>query len=100
MNTRSNIRPKMVRCLIAQIYIYGLIILNMSSEQFTNTKILKIKTIDIYKKNTSEKIRTSVDINSLIIKLREKEKLQKHRKFIIFRNYSSIIITMGIIATL
>jgi len=72
----------------------------MSTEKFTNTKIPEIKTIDFDKKNTSEKIRTSVDINSLLIKLREKEKLQKQENFLFIGIISSIIVTMGIIVTL
>jgi hypothetical protein len=90
----------MVRCLIAQTLYLCFNNLEMSSEKFTNTKILEIKTTDFDKKNTSKKIRTSVDINSLIIKLREKEKLQKHENLLFIGIISSIIVTMGIIGTL
>ena len=90
----------MVRCLIAQNLYLWFNNFKMSTEKFTNTKIPEIKTIDFDKKNTSEKIRTSVDINSLLIKLREKEKLQKQENFLFIGIISSIIVTMGIIVTL
>ena len=90
----------MVRCLIAQNLYLWFNNFKMSTEKFTNTKIPEIKTIDFDKKNTSEKIRTSVDINSLLIKLREKEKLQKKENLLFFGVIGLIMITIGIIATL
>ena len=94
------IRPKMVACLIAQTLYSWFINMNMSSEQLTNTKISEIEIIDSDKKNISEKTRNSVDINFLLVKLREKEKLQKQENLLFLGTISSIIITIGIIATL
>ena len=100
MNNDLMIKPKMVGCLIAQIFNLWFNNFNMSSEKLANIKTLKIETINIYKKNTPEKISTRVDINSLLIKLREKEKLQKQENLLFLGIISSTIITIGIIATL
>jgi len=70
----------------------------MSSEQLTNTNNLKTESVDIYKKNTLEK--TKVDINCLLVKLREKEKLQKQENLLFFGVIALILTTIGIIATL
>ena len=72
----------------------------MSAEQSINIKNFKTHTIDIHKKNIAEKTKSRVDINYLLIKLREKEKLQKQENFLFIGIISSIIVTMGIIVTL
>jgi len=71
----------------------------MNSEQLTNIKILNTESVDIDKKNISEKTRTRVDINNLVQKLREKENLQKKENLLFFGIIISSIITIGIIAT-
>ena len=70
----------------------------MSSERLTNNKILNTESIDINKKNISEKTRTTVDINNLLLKLREKKKSQKQENLLFFGIFSSIVITIGIVA--
>jgi len=72
----------------------------MSFEQSILIKTPNTKSIDTNKKNIAENIETSVDINYLLVKLREKEKLQKKENLLFFGIISSIIITIGIIATL
>ena len=94
------IRPNMVACLIAQTLYLWFINMNMSSEQLTNTKFLKTESIGIDEKKTPEKTRARVDINYLLLKLREKEKFQKQENLLFFGIISLILITIGIIATL
>ena len=72
----------------------------MSFEQSILIKTPNTKSIDTNKKNIAENIETSVDINYLLVKLREKEKLQKKENLLFFGIISSIIIAIGIIATL
>jgi len=72
----------------------------MSLKQLTNSKILEKESIDFYNQKTSKKNISRVDINCLLIKLREKKKLQKQENLLFFGIISSIIITVGVIATL
>jgi hypothetical protein len=72
----------------------------MSSEQSINIKAIQTGNIEIDSKNTTEKINDRVDINSLLMKLREKEKLQKKENLLFFGLVGLVIFTIGIISFL
>ena len=74
----------------------------MSSEQLLNTKNLSHETVNFEdnNQNISKKKTIRVDINSLLIKLREKEKSKSQENLLFFGVLGSIIITIGVIATL
>jgi hypothetical protein len=72
----------------------------MSSEQSINIKAIQTGNIEIDSKNTTEKINDRVDINSLLIKLREKEKLQKKENLLFFGLVGLVIFIIGIISFL
>ena len=72
----------------------------MSFEQSILIKTPNTKSIDTNKKNIAENIETSVDINYLLVKLREKEKSQRQENLLLFGVFGSIVITIGIIVTL
>jgi len=74
----------------------------MSSEQSLNTKNILHDTVNSEdeNQNISKKKTIIVDINSLLIKLREKEKSKRQENSLFFGVLGSIIITIGIIATL
>jgi hypothetical protein len=64
----------------------------MSSEQSINTKTINIPTIDTLSKTSKR-----VDINSLLSRVREKEKLQKKENFVLL---SVIVCVIGIVVAL
>ena len=74
----------------------------MSSEQLLNTKNLSHETVNFEdnKQNIPKKKTIRVDINSLLVKLREKEKSQRQENLLFFGVFGSIVITIGIIVTL
>ena len=74
----------------------------MSSEQLLNTKNLSHETVNFEdnNKNIPKKKTIRVDINSLLVKLREKEKSQRQENLLFFGVFGSIVITIGIIVTL
>ncbi|MDB4845991.1 hypothetical protein OAH88_02340 [Candidatus Pelagibacter sp.] len=72
----------------------------MSSEQSINIKAIQTGNIEIDSKNTTEKINDRVDINSLLMKLREKEKLQKKENLLFFGLVGLVIFIIGIISFL
>tara|TARA_B110000196_G_scaffold191952_1_gene164465 strand:+ start:98 stop:322 length:225 start_codon:yes stop_codon:yes gene_type:complete len=74
----------------------------MSSEQLLNTKNLSHETVNFEdnNQNISKKKTIRVDINSLLVKLREKEKSQRQENLLFFGVFGSIVITIGIIVTL
>jgi len=73
----------------------------MSSEQSLNSETVEDELITFVdkKEDISKKIETRVDINNLLVKLREKEKSQKQENLLFFGIFSSIVITIGIVAT-
>jgi hypothetical protein len=64
----------------------------MSSEQSINTKTINIPTIDTLSKTSKR-----VDINSLLSRVREKEKLQKKENLVFL---SVIVCVIGIVVAL
>tara|TARA_B110000003_G_scaffold50566_1_gene49591 strand:- start:274 stop:492 length:219 start_codon:yes stop_codon:yes gene_type:complete len=72
----------------------------MSSEQSINIKAIQTGNIEIDSKNTTEKINDRVDINSLLMKLREKEKLQKKENLLFFGLVGLVIFIIGVISFL
>jgi hypothetical protein len=64
----------------------------MSSEQSINTKTINIPTIDTLSKTSKR-----VDINSLLSRVREKEKLQKKENLVLL---SAIVCVIGIVVAL
>jgi len=74
----------------------------MSSEQLLNTKNLSHETVNFEDNNQNipKKKTIRVDINSLLVKLREKEKSQRQENLLLFGVFGSIVITIGIIVTL
>ena len=74
----------------------------MSSEQSLNTNNPPHDTVNFEDNNQkiSKKKPNRVDINSLLVKLREKEKSQRQENLLFFGVFGSIVITIGIIVTL
>jgi hypothetical protein len=72
----------------------------MSSEQSIDVKSLHVQTVDIDKKNIPEKIKTKVNINHLLLKLKQKQKLRNKENLLFLTVIGSIVITMGIIYSL
>jgi predicted nucleic acid-binding Zn ribbon protein len=74
----------------------------MSSEQSLSTETHQSESIKFKdnKKDIPKKIQTRVNINSLLVKLREKEKLQKNESLLFFGIVSLIVITILIIVSL
>ena len=72
----------------------------MSSEQSIDVKSLHGQTVDIDEKNIREKIKTKVNINHLLVKLKEKQKLKNKENLLFLTLIGSIVITIGIISSL
>ena len=72
----------------------------MSSEQSIDVKSLHVQTVDIDKKNIPEKIKTKVNINHLLLKLKQKQKLRNKENLLFLTVIGSIVITIGIISSL
>ena len=73
---------------------------NMSSEQSIYVKSLHRQIVDIDEKNIPEKIKTKVNINHLLAKLKEKQKLKNKENLLFLTLIGSIVITIGIISSL
>jgi hypothetical protein len=72
----------------------------MSYQQSTNIKPEKILNIDVTSKDAPKKTAKRVDINDLLFKIREKEKLQRKENLLFFSLVASVIAVTGIIASL
>ena len=72
----------------------------MSSEQSIDVKSSHGKIVDIDEKNIPEKIKTKVNINHLLVKLKKKQKLKNKENLLFLTLIGSIVITIGIISSL
>ena len=72
----------------------------MSSEQSIDVKSLHGQTVDIDEKNIPEKNKTRVNINHLLLRLKEKQKLKNKENLLFLTLIGSIVITIGIISSL
>ena len=72
----------------------------MSSEQLIHAKSVDEHSLDSDEKNTLEKKKNRVNINHLLSKLKEKQKLKKKENLIFLTLAGSIIITIGMISSL
>lgn len=73
----------------------------MSSEQSLNTKILQDANVilDLGKKKIPNILKKRVDINHLLLKLRQKERIQKKENLLLFGGIGILISIVGVIAT-
>ena len=76
--------------------------LNTEKFQSQNTEIFQNQSIDLNNnnQNITKKIPIRVNINHLLVKLRQKEKLQKKENLLFLSLGGSIIIIFGIICSL
>jgi|TARA_B110000438_G_C15267483_1_gene416871 hypothetical protein len=72
----------------------------MSSEQSINIKSTVTPEIEDTIKDDLKKIQKRVDINDLLFKIREKEKVQRKENLLFFCLIASVIVITGIIASL
>ena len=72
----------------------------MSSEQSINIKSTVTPEIEDTIKDDLKKIQKRVDINDLLFKIREKEKVQRKENLLFFWLIASVIVITGIIASL
>ena len=72
----------------------------MSSEQSIEAKSLDTDNNVEKEVKLSKKADAKVDINQLLLKLREKEKLQKKENLLFFGVVGSVVIATGVIASL
>ena len=72
----------------------------MSYQQAASIKPKKISNVHAIARDDSKTITPRVDINELLCKIKEKEKVQRKENLILFSLVTSVIVIIGIIASL